>query len=344
MSKSSLALSNLRGFAILMVVAFHAFIAYLGSQPLSPPRFDSPPYSWRANPIVDSERWFGFDLFCAFEYVHLMQLMFFLSGLFVWSSLLRKGGRRFLYDRLLRLGVPFVVGVYLLMPFTYYPVYRVTAADASWSAFWSQWMALPFWPSGPMWFLWLLLALNVAVAALHGLAPRTGEFLGRLVARAGGIPSRVFVALAGISALAYVPLAAVFDPWEWLQFGPFAFQPSLVPQYVIYFFTGLAIGANGLEHGLLRSDGMLATRWVLWLVGAAAAFLLWMIPTALIVNGKDAAPPGTQFVANLGFVLSSATACFALVAVFLHFAAARRRYWTAFRRTPTAFISSTTCS
>jgi hypothetical protein len=29
-------------------------------------------------------RWFGLDLFCAFEYVHLMQLMFFLSGLFVW--------------------------------------------------------------------------------------------------------------------------------------------------------------------------------------------------------------------------------------------------------------------
>ena len=30
MSKSSLALSNLRGFTILMVVAFHSFTAYLG--------------------------------------------------------------------------------------------------------------------------------------------------------------------------------------------------------------------------------------------------------------------------------------------------------------------------
>jgi peptidoglycan/LPS O-acetylase OafA/YrhL len=324
MSKSSLALGNLRGFAILMVVAFHAFIAYLGSQPAFPPPFDKPPYSWRANPIVDGERWFGFDLFCAFEYVHLMQLMFFLSGLFVWSSLLRKGGRRFLYDRLLRLGVPFVIGLYLLMPLAYYPVYRVTAVDPSWSAFWSQWMALPFWPSGPMWFLWLLLALNVTVAALHALAPRTGEFLGRLAAEADGNPSRVFVALAGISALAYVPLAAVFEPWQWLQFGPFAFQPSLAPQYVIYFFAGLAIGANGLERGLLQSDGMLARRWIQWLAGAAAAFLLWMIPTALIVSGKGAVVPGTQLVAELGFVLAAASACFALTAVFLRFAAERR--------------------
>ncbi len=324
MSKSSLALSNLRGFAILMEVAFHSFIAYLGSQPAAAPAFDSPPYGWRANPIIDSERWFGFDLFCAFQYVHLMQLMFFLSGLFVWSSLLRKGGRRFLYERLLRLGVPFVIGLYLLMPLAYYPVYRVTAVDPSWSAFWSQWMALPFWPSGPMWFLWLLLALNLAAVGLYWLAPRAGEFLGRLTAKADDNPIPFFMTLVGISALAYVPLSAVFEPWQWLQFGPFAFQPSLAPQYVIYFFAGLAIGANGLEHGLLRSDGMLAAQWIRWLVGVAGAFLLWIAPTALIVNGGDAVPPGTQLVADLGFVLSAASACLALTAVFLRFAGGRR--------------------
>jgi surface polysaccharide O-acyltransferase-like enzyme len=109
-----------------------------------------------------------------------------------------------------------------------------------------------------------------------------------------------------------------------MQFGPFAFQPSLAPQYVIYFFAGLGIGAHGLEHGLLGADAMLARRWALWLVGAAAAFLLWLGPTALIVQAQDAVRPGLQILADLGFVLSSATACFALAAVFLRFAAARR--------------------
>jgi len=108
MSKSSLALGNLRGFAILMVVAFHSFIAYLGSQPASPHPFDSPPFGWTANPIIDSQRWFGFDLFCASQYVYLMHLMFFLSGLFVWPSLLRKGAKTFLHGRVIRLGVPFI--------------------------------------------------------------------------------------------------------------------------------------------------------------------------------------------------------------------------------------------
>jgi hypothetical protein len=190
MSKSSLALSNLRGLAIVMVVAFHSFIAYLGSQPAAQLPFDIPPYGWRANPIVDSARWFGFDLFCALQYVYLMQLLFFLSGLFVWPSLSRKGSGRFLYDRFVRLGIPFTVGLYLLMPVAFYPVYRAGAVDPSWSAFWSHWIALPFWPSGPMWFLWLLLLFNIAAAALFWLAPRAGESLGRLAANAGDHPGR----------------------------------------------------------------------------------------------------------------------------------------------------------
>src|SRR5215831_12190072 len=322
MSKSSLALSNLRGFAIVMVVAFHAFIAYLGSQPAAQLPFDLPPFGWRANPIVDSARWFGFDLFCALQYVYLMQLLFFLSGLFVWPSLSRKGSGRFLYDRFVRLGIPSVVGLYLLMPVTLYPVYRAGAVDPSWSSFWSHWVALPFRPSGPMWFLWLLLLFNIAAAALFWLAPRAGESLGRLAAKAGSRPARFFIALVSVSALAYLPLAAVFEPWQWAQFGPFAFQPSLAPQYAIYFFAGLGVGAYGFERGLLEGDGMLARQWARWLIGAAAAFLLWIGPTALIVQGTTF--PGLRLVANLGLVLCAASACLALAAMFLRFAGRHR--------------------
>ena len=322
MTKSSLALSNLRGFAIVMVVAFHSCIAYLISQPDAALAFDVPPYGWRANPIIDSARWLGFDLFCAFQYSYLMQLMFFLSGLFVWPSLSRKGGGKFLYDRVLRLGVPFAIGLYLLMPVAYYSVYRVTAVDPSWSAFWSHWIALPFWPSGPMWFLWLLLVFNVAAAGLFWLAPRAGEALGELSAKAGSHPGRFFIALVSVLALAYLPLATVFEPWQWMQFGPFAFQPSLAPQYVIYFFAGLGVGAYGFDQGLLEGDGVLARRWARWLVGTAAAFLLWVVPTALIVHGTLV--PGLRLVASLGLVLCPASACLALAAVFLRFAGRQR--------------------
>jgi peptidoglycan/LPS O-acetylase OafA/YrhL len=208
------------------------------------------------------------------------------------------------------------------MPVAYYPVYRVTAVDPSWSAFWSHWIALPFWPSGPMWFLWLLLVFNVAAAGLFWLAPRAGEALGKLSAKAGSHPGRFFIALVSVLALAYLPLAAVFEPWQWMQFGPFAFQPSLAPQYAVYFFAGLGVGAYGFDRGLLEGDGVLARRWARWLVGTAAAFLLWVVPTALIVHGTLV--PGLRLVASLGLVLCPASACLALAAVFLRFAGRQR--------------------
>src|SRR5262249_19698468 len=122
MSRTSLALSNLRAFVILIVLGFHSVLAYLDSLPAEPRAFEVPPYAWQASPIVDSKRWFGFDLFCAWHDVYLMSLMFFLSGLFVWPSLARKGSWPFLRDRLLRLGLPLVLAVALLMPVALYPV------------------------------------------------------------------------------------------------------------------------------------------------------------------------------------------------------------------------------
>src|SRR5262245_60023101 len=89
--RSSLALSNLRAIVILIVLAFHSALAYVSWNPATPVPFDDPPFAWRAFPIIDGQRWFGFDLFCAWQDVYLMSMMFLLSGLFVGPSLARKG-------------------------------------------------------------------------------------------------------------------------------------------------------------------------------------------------------------------------------------------------------------
>ncbi len=180
MSRSSVALDNLRAFVILIVIAFHSVLAYLQFLPASPHRFDAPPYKWQSFPIIDSSRFIGFDLFCAYQDVYLMSLMFFLSGLFVWSSLTRKGSWIFLTDRFVRLGLPFALALMLLIPVTYYPVYRVTAADPSIGEYWRQFLALPLWPSGPQWFLWQLLTLNIVAATLYRVWPAALRAIGAL--------------------------------------------------------------------------------------------------------------------------------------------------------------------
>jgi len=325
MSKSSLALNNLRAVVILIVLAFHSVLAYLGSLGPAAFPFDNSPYEWRAFPIVDADRWFGFDVFCAWQDVYLMALMFFLSALFTWPSLARKGGRKFLGDRFQRLGIPFVFALIVVMPLALYPVYRVTAADPSLLAYGRHFLALPFWPNGPMWFLWQLLALTVMAAGLHRFAPHWIEFLGRRSSFADARPGRYFVGLATAAALAYVPLALAFTPWSWSEHGPFALQFSRPLIYAIFYVAGLGIGAYGIERGLLAPGGMLVRRWAVWLAVALGSFVLWMALTALAMRYGSEAPLDLQIVVNIAYAVACAGGCFFVMAACLRFGTMRSR-------------------
>ena len=175
MSSSSLALVNLRAVVILIVLAFHSVLPSFVSLPATTLPFDSAPYQWLAFPIIDRQRWFGFDLFCAWQDVGLMTLMFFLSGLFVPSSLASKGSWKFLSDRLLRIGLPMALAVIFLAPLAYYAAYRTTAVDPGPGAYLEHWLALPFWPCGPQWFLGELLAFNILAAAAYRVHTGVGS-------------------------------------------------------------------------------------------------------------------------------------------------------------------------
>jgi hypothetical protein len=329
-ARSSLALNNLRGLVILIVLAFHSVLAYLGSQNKSAFPFDNSPYEWRAFPILDSHRWFGFDVFCASQDVSLMSLMFFLSALFTWPSLARKQSRKFLSARFLRLGLPFVFALIVVMPIALYPVYRVTAADPSLTAYAHHYWALPFWPNGPMWFLWQLLALNVVAAGLHRFAPRWVELLGRLSSSAGAHPGRYFIGLVAASAIAYVPLALVFTPWYWTEHGPFALQVSRPLFYAVYFFAGLGVGACDLERGLLAPEGMLARRWAVWLSASLASLCLWMGLTGLAMSLAASAPLILQVAVDFSFALACASGCFFMIAGCVRFGARRSPLFESF--------------
>jgi peptidoglycan/LPS O-acetylase OafA/YrhL len=324
-SRSSLALSNLRAFVILTVVAFHSVMAYLGSLGPVAFSFDDPPYKWRAFPIIDSHRFYGFDVFCAWQDVYLMSLMFFLSALFTWPSLARKGSGRFLSDRFMRLGLPFAFAVVVVMPLALYPVYRLSAVDPSVMAYARHYLALPFWPNGPMWFLWQLLALTIVAAGVHRFVPQWVGFLARCSSGAGARPGRYFIGLAIACTLAYVPLALAFTPWDWSNGGPLSFQLSRPLLYAVVYFAGLGIGALGLERGLLAPEGMLARSWAVWFAGALAAFLAWMGLTALAMTYTPSAPLGLQVVVDSCFALACASGCFFVMGACLRFATMRSR-------------------
>jgi glucans biosynthesis protein C len=317
MAGSSLALHNLRAVVILVVLAFHSVLAYLQWIPESARGFNDPPYRWRAFPIVDSHHFFGFDLFCAWQDVFLMSLMFLLSGLFVWPSLQRKRSWGFVRDRLRRLGLPFVFGVLVLIPIAAYPAYLASGGDPSLAVYLQHYVALPFLPNGQLWFLWQLLAWNFVVVALNWIAPGAIGALGRWSAKAGRRPAVYFSVLIAISAIAYVPLALAFTPWAWSNSGLLSVQWCRPLLYGVYFFAGVGIGAAGIDVGLVAADGALGRRWKLWLAVALATLFLWMGVTALTLDGP--APPVIEIAADLCFVLACAAGCFFVIASSLRF-------------------------
>jgi glucans biosynthesis protein C len=317
MSRSSLALSNLRAVVILIALAFHAVLAYVQFIPEHPAAFNKPPYVWRAFPIADSDRFFGFDLFCAWQDVYLMALMFLLSGLFVWSSLRRKGSFGFIRDRLRRLGIPYVFGGLVLNPIAFYPAYLSLGGEPGIAAYLHAYIGLPFLPNAQLWFLWQLLALNFVLVAIYLIAPAAIPALARWCAKAGRRPAVFFAALVAVSAVAYVPLALIFTPWSWSNSGILSVQWCRPLLYGVYFFTGAGIGAGGLDVGLVDVDGALGRRWKWWLAVALATLLLWMGVTSLTLDGN--APLLIQIAAALCFVLACAGGCFFVIASSLRF-------------------------
>src|SRR5262249_51658950 len=199
-----------------------------------------------------------------------------------------------------------------------------TGNEPSSSEYWQQFIALPFWPCGPQWFLWQLLALNILAAAIYRLVPQAGDRLARWAVPMSAHPGRFYVALAAASAAAYIPLALIYSPWSWFQLGPFGFQLSRPLHYLVYFLAGVAVGPDGLARGLRATDSALAGRWPVWVAVATVTFLAWIAPTA-VVMGMDQPHLALLFGSALGFVLACAGGGMVVLALALRFATRRRR-------------------
>ena len=259
------------------------------------------------------------SLLAGFNDIFFMALMFFVSGLFVWHSLTRKGEVRFLGDRGRRLGLPFLGAAALLAPVAYYPSYLTTTSTPSLAGFIDAWSSLGVWPAGPAWFLWVLLAFDVLAAALFRLAPSLGAHLGRLGAGARARPTRFVVVFVALSLLAYLPMALAFDPARLVSRWAVHSADQSRRQLPLYFLIGIGVGAYGLDKGLLALDGALARRWWAWLGTALVVYLVAVV--VVLVSLSPAPPPLPWDVLNgVCFVLSCAMSSMAVLAVFLRFA------------------------
>jgi surface polysaccharide O-acyltransferase-like enzyme len=311
--RASIAIDNLRGIVVLLVIAVHTALAYAAYAVAAPWAFNKSPYPWRTFPVIDGHRFIGFDIFCAWANICLMPLFFLVSGFFVWNSLERSGALGFAQRRVLRLGPPFVLGVALIMPIAVFPAYAERTLHPGLGDYFNQLLALPFWPDGPMWFLWVLMIFDLLAAGLFAASTRARNVVRQIAFRAGREPMHFLAGFFALSALAYIPLGTIFGPMRWFQWGPFSFQLNFIGLYVVYFGAGVVIGASGLECGLLGPR--FARQWKRVLLTAAALFLIW-----LLVSAKTFTTPEASSAWMLADAVALVPACFASCLCALFFA------------------------
>ena len=101
----------------------------------------------------------------------LIALLFLVAGLLTPPSLERKGTRRFVLDRLLRLGVPFVVYVLVVQPVLNYALQRRVgvALGSFWEAYGGPERRLD---TGPLWFVGVLLVFSLGYAGWREVRSR----------------------------------------------------------------------------------------------------------------------------------------------------------------------------
>jgi peptidoglycan/LPS O-acetylase OafA/YrhL len=301
------AFDYLRGFVVMLVVFHHSVLAYCRYG-----HFDKQHYLWSSAPIVDTRKFLGFDLMVLFNDGYFMPLMFLLSGLFVWPGLARKGSVEYCRDRARRLGLPFAIAVLTVIPLAWYPSFRMTGSTAGFGHFWAETIFAGPWPSGPAWFLAVLLAFDVVVALIHGApgAPRYGPTMPG--------PSRCFALLALVSAVAYLPMLGLFGPSYWFSFGPIAVQASRVGLYGVYFLAGVLAGSRGPGSFV---DFLSRVRWTWWSLLALVLFgCLVAVVTSRLTSGPVIPPLARLALYGCSLVLFCAAANFALFGIFSHFA------------------------
>jgi glucans biosynthesis protein C len=219
-----------------------------------------------------------------------MGLLFLVAGLFTPRSLTRKGPRRFAVDRLVRLGIPLLVYVFVIDLVTDLVGYRGMGGTDAPIPYVARW-----WREdadlGPAWFVAVLLAFSLVYAAWRSWRPSPVRDREQLSARV------LLVTGVGIGVSTFV----VRLVWPFLSGEVFGLTLWELPQMVAMFTLGVLAGERGwfdgpLDERLRRRCGLAAVAGglmtpivaVVVVIGDPEPLLGGLAPPALVMPTLEA--------------------------------------------------------
>ena len=290
-----------RAFALVLGIVFHASLSFN-------PSF----MGWAVQDVSTSPL---VSVFLLISHSFRMELFFLLAGFFGYVTLQRKGVGAFVRSRALRIGVPFVVGWFLLRPLVVSGWIMGSASLRGDYDFWAGIVAgfqsLTTLPKGlftgsHLWFLYYLVLVTILALVLRAVLASTGSWRRVIAARADGM----LAWLAG-SFVAW-PLLAVptaFALWFMRYWGMDTPDQTLVPQVPVvavyggFFLFGWMIGRQ--SHLLPVFTRLDWHRWIFAGVGIVGVMMLGKIE-------REASHTGYTM-AHVGYALSYALMMWSLV-------------------------------
>ncbi|MDJ1016362.1 MAG: acyltransferase family protein [Paracoccaceae bacterium] len=271
-------LDNLRTALIVLVVLHHIALIYGGVAPFY---YQETPEEGSLAPVL-------LGAFVLMNQAWFMGAMFFLAGYFTPGAIGRQGPSLFRRRRCIRLGVPILLGLFVLEPVSRSAacLYLGDKDGAAIRAIWSDYPDLI--GLGPLWFVFLLLIFSIGSVLFPGggQADTNNQEAGQRFA--GPLPIAAFV--LGLAAASFlcrmvIPIGTEFHLLSRQLNFP---TMSYFPQYLALFTIGVAASKRGWLASLPRFAG-----WI----GLATAVLatLVLFPVSLDprwgLNPATGAPP-----------------------------------------------------
>jgi glucans biosynthesis protein C len=264
-------IDNLRIFLIcgVLVVHLNATYGWIGSWMYRDPT-PSDPFTGTVLSILS-----GIGIACG------MGLFFLLAGYFTPISYDHKGGASFVRNRLIRLGIPWLVYSLLLQPLVYYIAYGMPISF--WRFYTLYLQRIGSIADGPIWFIELLVYFSLIYAAWRWLTRHRVQS----VARTEMLPSSMAI-LGFIFALGLTTFAVRFWWSAGVQPKPFNVPLGYLPQYISLYVLGIVASRRNWFFKLTPRIGR---NWSLITLLASLLILGGIVAPATI---QEAGKAGTQ--------------------------------------------------
>ncbi|AJA47086.1 hypothetical protein CPAST_c09860 [Clostridium pasteurianum DSM 525 = ATCC 6013] len=279
-------IDNIRLIMIIIVVLVHTSVTYSGIG------------SWYyvENKSVDTVSKVIFAIFNTFSQAYFMGFLFLIAGYFIPKAYDKKGAGKFIKNRLVRLGIPVIIYIFVIHPFIEYFIMGVFLHKPV-QAF-NQYYINYIKPvgflgnTGPLWFAFALLIFTLFYDFVREAYKQPVKLI-----KYKKYPSHFSIILTIILISSFNFVVRIFAP---IGTSIMNMQLCFFSQYVVLFIIGILACKNNWFSNLPYKFG------VFWLkIGLVLGLLLWIL-IMLFTGPLD----GKEYVILGGFYWQSAVYAF----------------------------------